>query len=405
MNQIKRIFPFLLFSSLFTINYSLPFFNDNIRNENATNGKTTYIFGHKSPDTDTIASSIALADYLKKAGNQNEIIPCRLGELNKETKYVLKAFVADTPLLLTNLSETDEVILVDHNDPSQTLDPENSNVVGLIDHHALTGLITSNPIKIISNPIGCTSTIIYELFKENNISISNQTAGLMLSAIISDTILLKSKTTTNEDIDAFNYLTEFTGINSTKYGLEMLIAGTNVSDYSEYDIITVDSKAYTVNGYPIQIANVNSANVSEITERKTKLLEEIDKYIKDNNKELFVLTIVDIINMDSTIFVKGNLSNVVETAFNVTLKDNEAFLKGITSRKKEVYPPISKVINELPENKDNPSYSSSSSSSSSNNSSNSNNSIPDENFIDVRTNSSKEIKLNYLIYLVLLLLF
>ena len=227
----------------------------------------------------------------------------------------------------------------------------------------------------------------------------------MLSAIISDTILLKSKTTTNEDIDAFNYLTEFTGINSTKYGLEMLIAGTNVSDYSEYDIITVDSKAYTVNGYPIQIANVNSANISEITERKTKLLEEIDKYIKDNNKELFVLTIVDIINMDSTIFVKGNLSNVVETAFNVTLKDNEAFLEGITSRKKEVYPPISKVINELPENKDNPSYSSSSSSSSSNNSSNSNNSIPDENFIDVRTNSSKEIKLNYLIYLVLLLLF
>ena len=106
----------------------------------------------------------------------------------------------------------------------------------------------------------------------------------MLSAIISDTILLKSKTTTNEDIDAFNYLTEFTGINSTKYGLEMLIAGTNVSDYSEYDIITVDSKAYTVNGYPIQIANVNSANISEITERKTKLLEEIDKYIKDNNK-------------------------------------------------------------------------------------------------------------------------
>ena len=185
----------------------------------------------------------------------------------------------------------------------------------------------------------------------------------------------------------------------------MLIAGTNVSDYSEYDIITVDSKAYTVNGYPIQIANVNSANISEITERKTKLLEEIDKYIKDNNKELFVLNIVDIINMDSTIFVKGNLSNVVETAFNVTLKDNEAFLEGITSRKKEVYPPISKVINELPENKDNPSYSSSSSSSSSNNSSNSNNSIDDENFIDVRTNSSKEIKLKYLIYLVLLLLF
>ena len=398
MNQIKQIFSFLLFFSLSNIYYSLPFFNYNFRNENSTAGKITYIFGHKSPDTDSIASSIALADYLKKAGNQNKIIPCRLGELNKETKYVLKTFKVETPLLLTNLSEKDEVILVDHNDPSQTLEPEKANVIGLIDHHALTGLITTKPIKIITNPLGCTSTIIYELFRQNNITISNKTAGIILSAIISDTILLKSKSTTNEDIDAFNYLTEYTRINSTKYGLEMLIAGTNVSDYSEYDIINVDSKSYTVNGYPIQIAIINSANISEIMERKIKLLGEIDKYIKENNKQLFVLNIIDIINLDSTILVKGNLSNVIETAFNVQLKDSEAFLKGITSRKKEVYPPISKVINELPEYKDLARLNLVLSN-------NSNHLRNIENLIDFSSNSSRDIKLKYLINLFLLLLF
>ena len=288
-----------------------------------------------------------MADYLKKIGSKDNIIACRLGQLNKETKYVLDSFGVDPPLLINNLSSADEVILVDHNDPEQTLQPENANVIGLIDHHALTGLATPTPLKIIANQVGCTCTIIYELFRKNDVSLSNQTAGILLSAIISDTLLLKSESTTTEDIEAFNYLTELTNINSTKYGYEMLFAGTETSDMTEYDIITIDSKAYVVNGYPIQIANINTVNYTEILSRKQKIIEAIDDYIIKNKKDLFVLSLKHIIDMDSIILVRGELSYVVEEAFGVELKDNEAFLKGITSRKSQIYPAIENAIDDL----------------------------------------------------------
>ena len=279
----------ILFFILFNMQYSLPFFPRDIKDGNATETKTIYIFGHKSPDTDTISSSIALTDFLKRIGDPNNIIPCRLGELNKETKYVLDYFKVESPKLITNVSEADEVILVDHNDPSQSLDSQNANYVGLLDHHAITNFITTNPIKIITNRVGCACTIIYELYRENNITIPKEIAGLMLSAIISDTLLLKSTTTTNGDIIAVQNLSEFIGINYTKYGYDMLLAGTNTSDYSEYEIITIDSKAYTVNGYPIEIAKIKSVNTTEILVRKKKLLEEIDKYIINKKRNYLYL--------------------------------------------------------------------------------------------------------------------
>ena len=183
----------------------------------------------------------------------------------------------------------------------------------------------------------------------------------------------------------------------------MLLAGTNVSDESEYYIITVDSKAYTPNRYPIQIASIQSVNTSEILNRKAKLLEEMDKYIKDNKKELFVLSIVDIINMDSILLVRGNLSSSVEKAFDSKLQDNQMFLKGKTSRKKEIYPPIAKAINELPENEgyfeeddDSSDYSSTSTKASSDNET--------FNIIVSYAYLSKNIGLNALLCLVLLLI-
>ena len=143
-----------------------------------------------------------MADYLKQTGSKNIVIPCRVGELNKETKYALKFFNATEPQLIIDPSEADEVILVDHNEPSQSLNFKNAKVVGLIDHHAISGFYTKDPINIITKPIGCTSTILYELYKSNGIEISYKIAGLIVSAIISDTLLLKSAITTQDDIDA-----------------------------------------------------------------------------------------------------------------------------------------------------------------------------------------------------------
>ena len=212
---MKKFFILSLLFILFSNYHSLPFFKISNQKNNST-AKNTYIFGHKNPDCDTIFSAIGLSEYLNLSGyNSENIIPCRLGELNKESKYALETFQVEAPILVSNLTGDDiEVILVDHNTPSQSLDSAKNYIIGLIDHHAINGFETVSPIKIIEHPIGSTCSIIYQLFRENNIEISNKTAGLLISGIISDTILLKSSTTTEEDIEAFNYLTNLMGINS-----------------------------------------------------------------------------------------------------------------------------------------------------------------------------------------------
>ena len=379
---MRIISYFFISFSFYYINCVTPFVNLILEDDNLKNAKkTTYIYGHINPDSDTIISAIVVADLQKKMGNTNNLVPCRLGELNKETQFVLNFFKVNPPMLITDLSGADEVILVDHNAPSQSLDFQNANIVGLIDHHAITGFETSNPIEIITKPVGCTSTILYGLYKQNNITISESIAGLMLSAIISDTLLLKSPITTQQDVEAVELLSEYIGMDYFSYGRSMLIAGTDVSDLTEYQIIDFDSKNFKVNGYSIQIAFVNSVDVNSILKyRKEKLLEEMNKMIGKKNLQLFVLVIVDILEMDSTALITGSLSKAVETAFGVEIVDNEVFLKGITSRKKEVYPNIANVLKDLPE------FSSGTNST------------------EIVNNSYSKIKFNNFVYLALLLL-
>ena len=346
-----KVLILLFIILLLDVNCKLPFFNLQPRNKRLSQEPNiTYIYGHLNPDTDSICSALVLADYLKQTGSKNIVIPCRVGELNKETKYALKFFNATEPQLIIDPREADEVIFVDHNEPSQSLNFKNAKVVGLIDHHAISGFYTKDPINIITKPIGCTSTILYELYKSNGIEISYKIAGLMVSAIISDTLLLKSAITTQDDIDAVGNLSAKYKIPVEDYGRELLSVGSDVSDLTEEQIIKLDSKSYEVNGYNIQIAFLNSVDVeSLLKQRKSKLLNEINKFNIENKKQLFTLVIVDIFNFNSTVLASGEYVNVVEKAFNVTLVDNEAFLKGITSRKKQVYPKIAEIFYSLPE--------------------------------------------------------
>lgn len=287
---------------------------------------------------------------MKKIGyNSKDIIPCRLGELNKDIKYALNKFEVEAPILISNLTGDYEVILVDHNSPSQSIVIDRERIVGLIDHHALTDFDTLSPIKIILDPIGSTCSIIYELFKTNNIEISNKIAGLLITGIISDTILLRASTTTQGDVDAFNDLTNILKINTTQYGYELLLQTTDISDMTDKDIINMDSKSYIVNDYPIQIGSVKTVNFTEFLTRKDSLIKELDAFSKENKKELHILMIVDIINMDTILIVRGNYSFVVESAFGIKLEDNQALLKGITSRKSEVYPKLAKAFEDLEE--------------------------------------------------------
>ena len=344
-------FIFLLcLVSLSYINSVLPFFNIIPKKIGLSNEKkTTYIYGHTNPDTDTICSAIVLAYYLNQTEPNKNSIPGRLGELNKETKFVLEKFEQEIPVLIKDPTDADEVILVDHNNPSQSLDFNKANIVGLIDHHAITGFYTNEPINIITKPIGSTCTILYQLFKSNNIEIPEKIAGLMVSAIISDTLLFKSAVTTSEDEDAVKSLSDYYKFNYMTLGRELLTRGTDVSDLTEEQIINLDSKSYTVNGYKIQIAVLNSVDIDSFLKgRKEKILIEMNKYASDKKKQLFAFVIIDIFNIKSTALVVGKYTNVFEKAFNVTLVDNQASLGAITSRKKEIYPPIAEQFELLP---------------------------------------------------------
>lgn len=352
---MKAVFLLILVSLFLITNCKLPFFNLIRRNNDLSEEKnTTYIYGHINPDTDAITAPIILADFLRKKGSKKNIVPCRLGDLNKETKFIFKNLSIEEPIRIDDPQEADEVILVDHNNPAQSINFQKANIVGLIDHHAITGFYSNEPINILTKPLGCTATILYELYISNNITISKEIAGLMASAIISDTLLLKSAVTTQEDIDALNETAKIADIDIEIFGKQLLSEGADVSDLTEKEIINLDSKAYEVNGYNIQIAFLNSVNVTSLLiNRKNKLLDEINIFIKENKKQLFTLVIVNIYEMNSTVLASGEYINALEKAFNVSVVDNEVFLEGITSRKKEVYPRLAKEFESLPEYEEN----------------------------------------------------
>lgn len=299
------------------------------------------IFGHKNPDTDTIMSAIAMANLKNKL--KKEAKAYRLGNINKETKFALDYFKQEEPELLEDLENSQSVILVDHNDFGQSVkNIENANILEVVDHHKISGFSTSEPLYYTAMPVGCTATIIYEMYKNKNIEIDSKIAGLMASAIISDTLLLKSPTTTDLDKKVLEELGKIAKIDVKEYGLEMLKAGTDLSDFSADELINIDSKPFSTNGVNYQVAQVNTASIEEVLKDKEKIENAMNNFISKNSQDLFVLLITDILENNSQILVAGSRKDIAEKAFNVKLNDNTAFLPGVVSRKKQVVPVIDK---------------------------------------------------------------
>ena len=300
------------------------------------------VFGHKNPDTDTICSALAYAELKNKLGK--DVKPVRLGELNEETKFALDYFKVEKPELVTNVAGK-EIILVDHNERTQTADGfEEARVLELIDHHRISNFNVDEPLYARVEPVGCTATIILKLFKENNLMPSKEVAGLMLSAIISDTLLFKSPTCTQCDAKAGKELAEIAGVDLKEYGLEMLKAGTALGDKSEAELLNMDMKIFEIDGEKIGVAQVNTVNEAEVLERKEKLLAEIDNIIAKEGLKFFMLAITNILTNDSTALVSGNGNDVIEKAFGEKVDSNLVTLKGVVSRKKQIIPPLTKAI-------------------------------------------------------------
>lgn len=302
------------------------------------------VFGHKNPDTDTICSAIAYAELKGKLGKDVKAV--RLGEVNEEIKFVLDYFKVEKPELIESVSGK-EIMLVDHNERTQTADGfEEAKILELVDHHRISNFNVDEPLYVRMEPVGCTATIILKLFKENNLLPSPTTAGLMLSAIVSDTLLFKSPTCTECDVKAGKELAEIAGVNVEEYGLEMLKAGTALGGKSEAELINMDMKIFEVDGSKIGVAQVNTVNEAELLERKEKLLAEINNIINKEGLKFFIFAITNILSNDSTGIVAGDGNTVIEKAFNEKIDNNLIALKGVVSRKKQIIPPLTKAIQE-----------------------------------------------------------
>lgn len=297
----------------------------------------TYVFGHKSPDSDSITSSLVMANLEKELGN-SEAQAYRLGNINKETEFILNYLNIDAPELLESVEDGANVILVDHNSPSESVDNlENANILKVVDHHKLA-LETSYPLFLRFEPVGCTETILCKLYGENNIEITKEMATLMVSAIISDTLLLKSPTTTEDDKKAVAKLSEIAEIDAEEYGLEMLKAGTDLSSFSIEEILALDAKQIDFKDVKSIVNQVNTASIPDVLEMKDELEAGMNKIIEDENLDLFMLLITDIVNSNSQVIALGKDAELVEKAYSVKLEDNMVLLEGVVSRKKQVVP-------------------------------------------------------------------
>ncbi|GIO25534.1 manganese-dependent inorganic pyrophosphatase [Ornithinibacillus bavariensis] len=297
----------------------------------------TLVFGHKNPDTDTICSALAYANLKNKLGVNAE--PARLGEVNKETNYALNYFNVEAPQLIDAVpADVEQVILVDHNEFQQSVSNiKDVRILEVIDHHRVSNFETKEPLYFRAEPVGCTATILYKMYKENDIEVTKEIAGLLLSAIISDSLLLKSPTCTQEDVDAAHELADIAGVELEKYGLDMLQAGADLSDKSAAELISMDAKEFAMGDAKVEIAQVNTVDASKVYELQTELEEVMDKAINEKGLDLFLFVVTDIINNDSEVLARGKGYEKVADAFGVTLDNSHrALLKGVVSRKKQI---------------------------------------------------------------------
>ena len=302
------------------------------------------IFGHKNPDTDSICSSIVKERLNKKLGKEN-CKAVRLGKVNKETKYVLNYLKIEEPELIESVDEGQEVIMIDHNEFNQSVSGiDKAKILEVVDHHRIANFETSDPLYYTARPFGCTATILLQEYKANGVEVSKEEAILMASSIMSDTLLLKSPTTTDYDKKALEELEKLARIDIKEYGLELLKEGTVLNDFSAEELISLDAKSLDKNGTKFIIAQVNTVSIPDVLKRQEELEKAINEEIENKGLELFVLAITDILNSNSEIIVLGNKVEAVEKAFDKKLENNRAFLEGVVSRKKQLLPNIDKNI-------------------------------------------------------------
>ncbi|WEV60880.1 manganese-dependent inorganic pyrophosphatase [Streptococcaceae bacterium ESL0729] len=305
-----------------------------------------FVFGHLNPDTDAIASSVAYANLVRETeGLEAEAVA--LGTPNEETVFVLDYFKMDAPRVVESAGSEDvsKVILTDHNEAQQSIsDIKDLEVLAVIDHHRVANFETANPLFMRLEPVGSASSIVYRMYKERGLEVGPEIAGLLLSGLVSDTLLLKSPTTTDSDRAIAPELAKLAGVDLEEYGLTMLKAGTNLASKSADVLIDIDAKTFELSGNAVRVAQVNTVDIDEVLDRQEEIEAAMKAAMEQNGYSDFVLMITDIVNSNSEIMHLGANADKVEAAFNFKLDNNHAFLEGAVSRKKQVVPQLTEAF-------------------------------------------------------------
>lgn len=298
------------------------------------------IFGHKSPDTDATASAIVWSWYLNKQGVEAK--PYVLGTPNTEALFVLKHWGFEIPELLTSVSANDEVIIVDTNNPEELFENINEcNITQIIDHHKLVGgLQTAGPIDITIKPLASTASVMYTILGSEEVEdLPNEIAGLMLSCIISDTLEFRSPTTTEEDKLMAEHLAFKLGVSITEYATKMFEAKSDISAFSDEELIKMDSKKYEASGNKYRVSVLETTAPKMVLDRKETIFLAMESVKAKEKLDDVLLFVVDILNEEATLFVPNDeVKLVAETKFNTTVDSDLVVLPGVVSRKKQIIP-------------------------------------------------------------------
>ncbi len=299
-----------------------------------------YVVGHKSPDTDSVAAAISYANLKNQLGLPEIYIPAAAGTINSETKFVLEHFSVPVPETITD-AKGKKIILVDHNEVAQAVDNiKEADLMEVVDHHKIGDIQTGSPIFFHNEPVGSTATIISAMYDQYKIPITKEMAGVMISAILSDTVLFKSPTCTDKDKEQVAKLAKIIGEDYQQYGIAMLTAKSDISTKTARDIVKGDYKHFDFAGTKAGVGQIEVMDLSVLAPRKKEILEDMEKVRKEEGLSFVLIMLTDVMKEASDLLFVGKPVDKFEKAFEGKMENNSIYKKGVLSRKKQVIPPL-----------------------------------------------------------------
>ncbi len=299
---------------------------------------SVYVFGHRNPDSDSIVGAISIA-YLKNQVEDEEYIPACQGEISAETEFILDKFDGKLPLLKTSVAG-ERVFLVDDSDSLLFQDDiKEATILGIVDHHKLGDLTTNAPLEMWVRPIGCSNSVIYEMYKFYGVEIPKNIAGMMMLAILSDTVIFKSPTCTKVDTKAVKELAQIAEVKDYKaLAMKMFIVKSATDGASARSLNTRDYKAFDMNGKKVGINQLEMIDISALDDRIDEIYTDMQSMKEEEGLHTMLVLLTDIMKEGSLLICVSDDLSKVESAFNCKLENNQVWLAGVLSRKKQIVP-------------------------------------------------------------------